>query len=242
MAGDISVKVDTSGLDEVFKEYQKWNKRTPAEIIAAKLFFISKGAQKETIATEDKKIRNELTQPSKKYPKRTLGEILTYYNLYKKHSKLKESKKIKENKKFRITGNVASKVEKFIKRRISHIQFLRSGWNAANSILNSLINRTGAENIRFSKKGAPKLSKPVRSYGKIKGGCIPPKLNQERTWGQISNYVGEGTDNDQNIKKLLIKGLNKAIQNEMTSMRQYILDKHQELYNKLKSDSSNGIR
>ena len=108
----MSIKVKDETMKEFNKtidEYAAWNKRQPAEIVNAKLYFIALQAMRKTKIADKETIKNELMEPSSKFPSKTLGEILTLNALRAKGKVLK-------------TGNqFASAVTKFIKRRIKAV-------------------------------------------------------------------------------------------------------------------------
>ena len=124
-----------------------------------------------------------------------------------------------------------AKVEKFIKRRASHVNFLRSGWLPAIKKLD-FWNRKG--DINFVKKFAPKKPVGIKQLGKDKGNVIPAIVNDNgRATGLISNSVGQGKQDSSTVHPILQAGLKEAIALEIKSMRIYVERKFKEKLDKV---------
>ena len=228
---DVKVTVDTSAFDKTFAEYMQFNKRQPAEIVNAKLYFIALNALSTTKNVDGGKIRAEMNQPSKNNPKVTLGELLTIINLKKRNKMPKKSSTYNKN--------IANNIEKFIKNRISHINFLRSGWLPAIKKLD-FWNRKG--DINFSKRFAPKKPAGIKQIGKDKGDVFPAKLEQAIARGTIINSVGiSGKAATPTVQPILQAGLDAAIQKEVASMKIYIEKKYQQQHDKMKRKAESGV-
>jgi hypothetical protein len=206
----ITVKADTSEFEKTMKEYIQWSKRQPAEIVNAKLYFIALHAYNETKAATKQQVRGSLQQPSRKYPNRTLGEILTYIQLRKK------------GKFPRKAASLATKVEKFIKRREGHIRFLRSGWAPAMKKLD-FWNRRG--DISFVKRNAPKKKEIAKQYGVEKGDVTPARADSLKASGTIFNFIGEGPQASSTVQGVLLDGLQKGVDIEIASMKKHVKEK-----------------
>ena len=215
----VTVTADTREFDRTMKEYIQWSRRQPAEIVNAKLYFIALQAMNETKAATKQKVRSSLQEASRKYPQKTIGEILTYIQMRKKGKFPRKS------------ANLASQVEKFIKRRESHVQFLRSGWIPAMKKLN-FWNRRG--DITFVKSKAPKQPKGVKQFGVEKGSVLPARQNDVRAKGTIFNFIGEGKQASPTVQGILADGLQKGVTAEIASMKNYIKDKIEKKHNEMK--------
>lgn len=226
---DFNVKIDDREFQKTFNEYLLWNKRLPSQLINNKLYFISLRAMQETKAVKGETIRADLSVPSKNNAKRTLGEVLTWQYLQAKGKIPKKTK------------TIVGKIEKFIRRRISHTGFLRSGWFQALKILDFYNRKAGPDSAKFSKKYAPKKPPGVKQLGKPKGTCFPALQNRTVVKGTIQNWVGNGTNNDPKIHKLIQDGLTKAVKHEIASMRVYINDHFNAFKSKLISKSNGSI-
>ena len=214
----ITCRANTSEFSKTMDEYLKWSKKQPQEIVNAKLYFITLQSMRETKTATKPQIRSSLNEKSKKYSNRTVGEILTYIYLRSK------------NRFPRKAATLAARVEKFIKRRESHIQFLRSGWIPAMKKLN-FWNRRG--DISFVKSKAPKPPDGIKQFGVEKGDVIPARqvLNAR---GTIFNYIGRGKQASKTVRAILQKGLDAGVRQEIRSMREYIKDKFDRQHNIMK--------
>lgn len=215
----VSVKADTREFDRTMKEYIQWSRRQPAEIVNAKLYFIALQAMNQTKAATKQTVRSSLQESSRKYPKKTIGEILTYIQLRKK------------NKFPRKSAGMAAQVEKFIKRRESHVQFLRSGWIPAMRKLN-FWNKKG--DITFVKSRAPKMPQGIKQFGIEKGSVLPARQNDVRAKGTIFNFIGKGPQASPTVQGILEDGLQKGVAAEIASMKSYIKDKVEKKHNEMK--------
>lgn len=214
----VTVTADTSQFDKTMKEYIQWSRRQPSEIVNAKLYFIALQSMNTTKAATKQQVRGSLQQPSRKYPNRTLGEILTYIQLRQKGKFPRKS------------ATLATKVEKFIKRRENHIQFLRSGWIPAMKKLN-FWNKRG--DITFVKSKAPKQPKGIKQFGIDKGDVDPARENMLKARGTIFNFIGEGKQASPTVQGILADGLQKGVAAEVTSMKSYIKDKFEKKHKEM---------
>lgn len=227
---EFSSKVDTSGFDSVFDDYLKWSKKQPAEIVNAKLYFIALNAMQTTKKADAGQIKAQLNAPSQKYPNKTLGEVLTLMDLRKRGKMPKRGKTLAKN--------MAAYVEKFENKRVSRINFLRSGWLPAIKKLD-FWNRKG--DITFTRKFAPKRNLEVKQYGKDKGNVMPARLEGETVKGTISNDVGRGKQATRTVHDILQHGLDRAVLREINSMRIYIEKKFQAQHDKMRRKREAGI-
>lgn len=216
---DFKVEVDMKRFDDVFKDYMYFSKKQPAEIVNAKLYFIALESMNLTKKADGNAIRSQLSKPSHKNPKLTLGQILAYADLKKRGKMPKKSR------------TLAGKVEKFIKRRIHNIQFLRSGWIPAMKKLD-FWNKRG--DIRFVKRYAPKKPEGIKTYGKEKGSANPAALNESRVRGWIENWIGQGKQASKTVTNILRDGLQKGVNKEIASMRIYIEKKFNTKHDEMK--------
>lgn len=217
----LTVKIDTRQFDKTFGEYLAWNKRQPAEIVNAKLYFVALQAMNLTKIAEKQKILAELNAPSHVKPSKTLGEILLLRDLKRKGRMPKKG------------STLAGKLEKYLKAKVSRIQFLRSGWLPSLKKLD-FWNRRG--DIKFVKRFESRIKKPqgVKQYGKDKGGVIPARINEAKVRGTISNNIGVGKQDSPTVRPILTEGLSQAVSKEISSMRTYIERKFNEQHTGMK--------
>lgn len=215
---DFRCDVDMRQFDRVFADYLLYTKKQPAEIVNSKLYFIALQAMNLTKKAEAGDIRSALSVPSKVNPAMNLGMVLTFADAKRR------GKPIKAN-------TMAARVEKFIKRRTQHIQFLRSGWIPALKLLD-FWNKRG--DIRFTRRFAPRQPQGVKAYGMVKGSARNARLNESRVRGWIENQIGQGKQASKTVKTILRDGLQKGIYKEIASMRQYIERKYNQKHDDMK--------
>jgi len=225
MANDfLNFSLDTSTqkeFDKTFAEYIKWNNRQPAEIVNGKLYFVALNAMRTTKMADRTTIRQKLLAPSRDYPDIPLASVIVNSQLAKKQKKGLYGKKM------------AEAMEKLIKKQQSRIQFLRSGWIPALKILD-FWNKRNIDNLRFTRRFAPKRPEGIKQYGREKGTAVFAKQDRTRVWGSITNLVGQGKQASPTVQKILAEGLNKAVMAETRSMRIYIDRKFREQFDKMR--------
>ena len=205
------MRLDTREFNKVLDEYMTFQKRTPADVVNAKLYYVARNATMTTKATEPSKIESELMGPSKSYPDAPLGAIIVNSILAKKDKK-------------GLTGSaMASAIEKLIKQRKRTINFVRAGWKNAIQILEQYMRSKGELNFaRRYQPAADKATMRKRNVEKL-GKATPARVEASttRAWGEIENNVSdkEGSPRLDSIKE---EGLQKAIDKETQSMRTYI--------------------
>jgi hypothetical protein len=205
----VNVKVDTKAFDKALDEYMQFTKRSVAEVINAKCWFIARNAILMTEKTPVSRIDSELSAPSREYAPAPLAAIIINSRQKKKGEK-------------GLTGRkMANAVRKMIAARHRAVNFLRSGWLPAVRILEQAVKRG---DINFSKRYAPKKDSTVKQYGTDKGTAIWAKPNYERVYGQIENAVQGGrlANKTARVHTILTTGLQKAINAEIASMRTYV--------------------
>lgn len=216
---NFNVRVDMKKFNDVFADYMIFSKKQPAEIVNAKLYFIALNAMNLTKKADANAIRSKLSEPSRVNPKMSIGQVLAYADLRKRGKFPKKSK------------GLATKVEKFIKRRIGHIQFLRSGWIPAMKKLD-FWNKRG--DIKFVKRFAPKKPEGIKTFGKEKGNARQARINESRVRGYIENWVGEGKQQSKTVHKIISDGLQRGVIREINEMRKYIERKFNEKHDLIK--------
>ena len=214
---DFKIDSNLKEWNRTFEDYIQWNKRSLAEVINQKLYFVALRAMQETKMASSGDIKHELNSPSKKYPNMSLGELLVIRDLKAKGKMPKRGSTFAKN--------LPNYVQRLINKRVNHIQFLRSGWLPAVRKLD-MWNRKGDSNsITFSRRFAPKKPQGVKQFGKDKGNVRPAILGSYTPGtcrGTIYNFVGTGKQHSKTVTDILQRGLDKAVVAEMRSMRQYM--------------------
>ena len=202
----VKMQLDTSQFEKAMSEYVKVNRRNMSDIVNAKLFFIARNAVNNTKKSDKAKIKNELMAPSKINPQVPLAAILV-------------NKERKRNGFKGLNGSeLKSAIKRFINRRISSIGFLKSGWLPAIRILESVLRSSGGL------RGAPRLESGANQYqrGKDKGRALSAKPGI-RSFGLIENEIDAHGSPEANA--VMLRGLQRAINEETVSMNRYITDK-----------------
>jgi len=210
-----SLQVDTKDFDAVFADYMKFQKRLPADVVNAKLYYIARNCTSLTKTANSGRIRDELSVGSDRYPDAPLAAILVNKQLGKQNQK-------------GLTGSkMARAVEKFIKNRIAHRNFIRSGWKNAIVIIEKYLRSKGELNFvkRWSSTApADKATMNKKNFEKL-GKATPALVERSpRAYGEIQNDIG-GPDGERNsaiLAKIKVDGLNAAIRKETASMITYL--------------------
>jgi hypothetical protein len=231
-SGNPNFKVESNLEDfqEEFNKYVQWNKRAIPDIVNQKLYFIALRAMELTKTADPDKIKNELNAPSKSDSRVTLGELLTILDLKKRGKLPKRSKTFRKN--------FPTYLQRFINKRTSRTQFLRSGWLPAVKKLDYWNRKGDTNSISFSRRFAPKKPQGIKQYGKDKGDVKPALLN---TWGNncrgtIFNFTGtEGKQRSKTAHTILQAGLDRAVKEEIRSMRIYSQRKYLEQHRRMAS-------
>ena len=187
--------------NKTFTEYMRWQKAQPSQIINSKLYFIALQAMRLTKAADKTNIAAKLMSPSNTNPEVPLVAILINHQLHAK------------NKKGLTGAAMVQAMEKYVRKAQSKTQFLRSGWIPALKTLD-FYNKKDSENLKFTKRYAPKRPEGVKQYGKDKGMAKYARLDQNRVYGSISNFVGKGKQASPTVVPILMAGLNAAVKAE----------------------------
>jgi len=214
---DFFVHSNTQEFLKTFDSYLDWNKRAVSDIVNQKLYFVALQAMNFTKKADAAQIKSELMAPSKKYPEKSLGELLVLMQMRRKGKMPKRTKTLNKN--------MSKYVQRLINARVNHIQFLRSGWLPAVKKLDYWNRKTDTNSISFSRRFAPKKPQGIKQFGRDKGDVKPAILG---AWGPncrgtIMNYAAsEGKQVDDTAAPILRAGLKLAVDAEMRSMRNYI--------------------
>lgn len=218
-------KVDRTNFDTVFKEYQKWSKRQPAETVNAKLYFIARQAVNLTRKASAQAIRASMSAPAKYYKGLTTAEALALIQ----HRKTKKGLPKKRETLKRLLSIWAARV---LGNKINRIGFLASGWLPAIRGLDRM-NKKG--DIAFVRRFAPKISAKVKQYGKEKGGVKAAQLAiiaRGEIWNDVGNSAAQASPN---VKRFKEEGLRNSVQAEIHSMAEYIQRKWREQFDRMRA-------
>lgn len=209
----IKFALDASQFNKAFDKYMTFQKRLPADVINAKLFYIARNATMLTKTTNKERIDSELRGNARSYDAPLAAVIIN-------------SQLGKEGKKGFTGSKMARAIEKLIKTRKSHVNFVRAGWKNAINILENYLRIKGELSfVRRYQNTAPVDKETMRNKNFEKlGKAIPARVEVgPRVWGQIQNDVsGKNARNLANLEHVKLEGLQNAVNKEAASMIQYI--------------------
>lgn len=198
----LKIQVDTTEFDKKLKEYMKYSKRELSEAINQKAYYIARNAVGVTKAATKEEIKSDLEAASRKFPRAPVAAILV--------NKERATKGLKG-----LYGSqMSAAIERFIRIRQAHRNFLRSGWIPAIRKLEALVPKRNGAKIPAATERAG------RSYY---GGAKParPSLNPlAEIWNSV--FAKHNTDK---VRNYLQQGAQKAIDLETASMEKYIRSK-----------------
>lgn len=212
----VKAKVDTKAFDAALRRYMEYSKKLPEDIVLNKAFFVARNAVRTTGAVTRDKVEQELRAQSNKYDA-PLGAVLVNARQRGKGEK-------------GLTGSaMTAAVNKLIKARKRSANFLRAGWIPA---VKGLASKLG--------KGSP--AKGVKTYGAPKGGTKTTGGFWKATT-EIWNSVTSGKEraginskhSPERVADIVEDGLQKAIEQETTSMWNYIKKKQEQALEKLRT-------
>ena len=204
MQSNITMKVDTKQFDRVLDEYMRYTSRSITEAVNSHAYYAARNATQTTYAAEASKIKEDLQAASSRYPSVPLAAILVNRDRKKKGKRGLRGEAMR------------TAVEKFIKVRQSHRNFLRSGWIPAIKQLASLV----------PKKRGARIPPGTEKKGRDFGGATPAKVGEHPIAVIWNSAVGKNA----NAKAIryIEEGIERALDQEVESMKQYILKKQEQ--------------
>ena len=212
-AQGFSMALDTREFDRVLDEYMVFQKRTPADVINGKLYYIARNATMTTKAANKGTIETELRGNAKSYEV-PLAAILVNAQLGK------------EGKKGLNGPKMAKAVEKLIRKRKASVNFVRSGWKNAIVILENYMKSKGE--LLFVRRWAgtapvDKATMRKKNIEKLGKATVARIERGPRVWGEIQNDIGGADDgNKATLEQVKQHGLQEAVNKEVASMRVYL--------------------
>jgi hypothetical protein len=209
----VTVKVNTTAFDKAMQEYMKYSSRSLVEAVNQHAYYAARNATQTTHAADATKIKQDLEAMSKSYPNVPLAAILINIDLKKKGKKGLYGEKMRQA------------VEKFIRVRVAHRNFLRSGWIPAIKLLANIV----------PKRGGNKIPVGTDKKGRNFGGAKPAQYSNSITnWNAIASVWNSAVGKKADSKSIayLEEGAQMAIDQEVESMRKYIERKQEEASHK----------
>ncbi|SRR6266568_9293321 len=203
---DVNIKVDLRGFNKAFKEYMEFNKRALPEIVNTKAYFIARNALGTTKAADKEHIREQLEAPSRNYPNAPLAAIIV-------NAQRQATGKNARGRKGLYGERMRRAIDRLIRIRQSHVNFVRAGWKTAMKQL--------APYVR-SKAGQAQIPLGIKERPMLGGSKHAPEsswLPKASIWNSARDKTGKGTEK---IQTIIIEGLQEAVNKEVRSMKQYI--------------------
>jgi hypothetical protein len=201
----VDISLDTRQFEKKMNEYLQYTKRGVSEALNQKAYFIARNAVGTTKAATKEEIESDLRAASKKYPRAPSAAILVN----------------RERGMKGLPGLCGAKmiraVERFIRKRQAHRNFLRSGWIPAIKKLEPLVEQKRGPSLASTVSSGRSALGPGKAYY---GGVSPAKVSISPVvaiWNSINTKT-----NLAKVKNFLIEGLRKAIDMEIASMDVYI--------------------
>lgn len=206
----MTVTVDTTEFNKVFKEYMTYSKRSFAEACNQHAYYIARNAVQVTKGADKEVIRAKLEGPSARYPSAPLAAILV------------NVERAKKGKKGLYGQKMANAVEKLVRKYQSHINFVRSGWIPAIKRLAAIV----------PKKGGAHIPGGTDKAGRVFGGATAAVDSTFSPVAWIWNSVVGGKNYSPKVHGIIEQGAIKAVNMETESMRKYIIRKQNEIIKK----------
>lgn len=188
------ITVDLSSFNRALSEYIRHNKRDIADICNMKAYIIAKNAIEKTKAANPSNIKSQMEARSN-MGQLSIAEAMAMKRLRKQ-----------SNYKPRMPA-LRREARKILSAKLKSVGFLRSGWVPAIRMLS----------FRLKKQLVRNLTKVQK--GKDKGGCKPAMVGGFAVSATIWNSITSGGGR---TAATIIAGLQRAINAEVISMRQYI--------------------
>jgi hypothetical protein len=208
MADDISIKIDTTQYFNAMNEYMKYSHRSNedavnihAKYVAGNWFGLIPTAKKD-------KVKSDLMSPSDNNPKAPIAAILVNKNLGKK------------GKKGLYGEAMAKAVEKFIRVRQSHVNYLRSGAALAYKLMKLFVPKSYKPEINMN---------DIKVIGLINGGAKPARTSLTDWTPMASIWSQVKVNNAESVKKIEMAA-QQAVNKETVSMVEYIKQKQNEFW------------
>ena len=183
MSTELHAEIDMADFNKKFKEYMKLTSRTLQDACNQKLFDICRFALKDTAKADSSHIRQQMDAMSKKYPERTLAEMIAIMRNRGKEFNLDEEAR-------RVTS-----------KAVGAAGYTRSGWIKPMVAIAPYIGKHSVTASGVSKHIGPGGANPAKA----------PHMNVvAEAWNDVTAKTGDGKLTQ--IKEAgLQSGINKAV-------------------------------
>lgn len=226
-------KVDLTEFHRTRLQYMNYTKRDLADVLNTKAFFIARGAARLTPRVSAAKIAGEFGEawemrkskrprPGKQFVK---GKLMLQAKIGEmvRLAVIINARRAKKG----MAGLEGSAMEKAVRKVYAARQksraFLASGWLGAIAVLDAIVS---------NRKGAPPRDSSIKRIGRMKGGATiarPFWFTKAKIWNSASTT----RDRKQALVKYGQPALQQAVDNEVSSMKQYIEEKLKDRLRKL---------
>ncbi len=209
------------------REYAEVSKRDDKTIVATKMFYIARGAARNTYRTPKAKVKQELSalfngqsvRKAKVWAQSASG-ISSQVPLA---ALIINAARGRRGQPGLYGAEMAEAQRKFAAARLRSVAFIAAGWLPAIKRFEPLAERKG---------GAPPRDSAVKQFGPDKGRGFMAGT-QLVPMAVVENFAqGKEKSGAQALDKYATEGLDKAFAHEMASMREYIEDRKQKTANR----------
>lgn len=213
---------DQTQFNEVLKEYLGWTKRTLAEVLNTKAYYIARKAIWYTAKASKESIGDSLgrfvsTSRTTKSGKTTTSRRLELAEAREADAPLAalivNARRGAEGRPGLYGQAMAAAVRQLIAARVRSIAFIKSGWLPAIRIL---------QTFAKDKSGAGPTDSAARIYGQEKGAAYPAVEGHEMISRIVNSAAGKAGTSAAALDKYGGKGLDMAFYDETASMKEYI--------------------
>jgi hypothetical protein len=213
----VDINVDTKDFDAAMKKYMEFTKKSIPEIVNTKALYVARAAVSLTATVDKTKIEAELKAQARN-GKGPLAAIVV------------NAQRGRKGEKGLFGAKMAAAVNKLIRIRKRGANFLRAGWIPAIKALSPFVKQKG---------GAASI-KGVKAFGAPKGGALVAKPSpiwscKAEIWNSVSGGKDKQPSNAPRVTRLIVDGLQKAINKEKDSILAYIKKKTDEGLKKLQT-------
>lgn len=228
----MSIRIKNYGeFSKVLKDYMAETRRNVRKVLDTKAYYIARGALRETEYATTAKITFELLRPggSRVSPTAPLAAIIINRQLGRKNEPglygsgtrgnvMVRNKFGKDVMRIKKSGGMKQAVERFVNIRFRSSRFIKSGWIQPIKDL---------ERWAEAKSKAPARDSSVKQFGRSKGRAQPAGSGPDgpKARAVITNAASGNHDHKDALEKYGQPALLAAWQNEIASMKQYMIDK-----------------
>lgn len=209
-----TLKINTRDFRATLTEYRKVSRRDLATILNTKAFYIARGAVRNTVKADRNKIRADLNSPA--YQVDLKGKNPTATDFPPLAAAIINSRRGKAGLKGLYGADMRAAIRSLINARQRSRAFVASGFIAAIKKFFPLAER---------KSQAPRNDSTVKQYGQAKGSAVVATDASWKMLASITNTASGPRETRDALERYGGPALQQAVNDEVRSMKQYMLDK-----------------